>query len=150
MKTSKTPRKFRRPIAEMNVVPYIDVMLVLLVIFMVTAPLLSQGINVQLPRTQARSLDPKAALPIIVSIDAHGQLFLNDNPTPTQPLNAQKMATRVAALLSIAKEQAKPRQVYVKADSRVSFGVIASTMALLQRAGTPQVGLITQPDNNAA
>lgn len=133
-----------RPISAMNVVPYIDVMLVLLVIFMVTAPLLSQGIQVQLPHTQAQALNPKAEMPIIISVDAKGALFLNDNPTPQQAIPAQSLVNRVAALLSIAKQNNKARAVYVKGDRKATYGQVARAMALLQSAGAKEIGLITE------
>ena len=144
---SKFKIKNRRPIAEMNVVPYIDVMLVLLVIFMVTAPLLTQGINVKLPHAQSKALNPNAPMPIVVSVNAQGSMFLNDSPTPNRPMNPQDLATRVQALLSIAQQENKARPVYVKGDRNAQYGMIANTMGLLQKAGAEQVGLITKQDS---
>lgn len=140
-------RRRSKPISEMNVVPYIDVMLVLLVIFMVTAPMLSQGIKVDLPKTTASKIDSKTPMPIIISIDASGKYYLNDNPKPTHEITAGNLAARVKALLIIAKQDKKSRPVYVKGDQKVSYGKIASAMALLQNAGAKNIGLLTDKNS---
>lgn len=130
--------------AEINVVPYIDVMLVLLVIFMVTAPLMTQGVNVQLPQAAAKVLPPKSEPPMIVSVDARGQYFLNVALQPQAPLNSQQLVNQVAAHLKLDSEQHHKREVYVKGDKNVGYGRVVQAMALLQQAGVAQVGLITQ------
>ena len=130
---------------EINVVPYIDVMLVLLVIFMITAPLLSQGVNVKLPQAAAKTLSAEKDLPIVLSINAMGQYFLNVAPEPLQPIADRELLYRVAALLEIAKQQNTHRPVYVKGDRQVDYGKVVSAMALLQKAGAADVGLITEP-----
>jgi biopolymer transport protein TolR len=131
--------------AEINVVPYIDVMLVLLVIFMVTAPMLTQGIQVNLPKTQAKAIAPSSQMPIVLSIRSDGRYFLNVSAKPADPVAAQAVQARVMALLTLSKQQKeKPPGVYVKADESVRYGVVANAMALLQKAGADQVGLITQ------
>ncbi len=135
-----TKRFNKRPIAEMNVVPYIDVMLVLLVIFMITAPLLTQGVKVDLPQATAEPLKSQETEPMIVSIDAEGQAFINIGDEPEQPVDAQAMVTRVAAVLKY--KPATP--VMVKGDRNANYGDIVRTMALLQRAGVPSVGLVTE------
>jgi biopolymer transport protein TolR len=138
-------RRRRGLMAEINVVPYIDVMLVLLVIFMVTAPLLTQGIQVNLPRTQAKAIDPSSQMPIVLSIRSDGRYFLNVSSTPTDPVSPQATQARVMALLTLAQQKhEKAPGVYVKADASVNYGTVASAMALLQRAGADSVGLITQ------
>lgn len=135
----------RRLMAEINVVPYIDVMLVLLVIFMVTAPMLTQGIQVHLPRTQAKAIEPSSQMPIVLSIREDGKYFLNVSSQPTQPISAVATQARVMGLLALAKqEKTQVPGVYVKADKSVSYGTVAEAMALLQRAGAESVGLITQ------
>lgn len=133
-----TDRK-RRSIAEINVVPYIDVMLVLLVIFMVTAPMVNQGVAVELPAASARPLDKNASLPIIVSVNNKGELFLNISSDPESSIHPNKLQTVVAAALA---RDAK-RQVMVKADKRVSYNTVLDAMVLLQQAGVPSVGLET-------
>ena len=138
-------RRRRGLMAEINVVPYIDVMLVLLVIFMVTAPMLTQGIQVTLPKTHAKAIAPSSQMPIVLSIRSDGRYFLNVSAKPTSPVEAQAVQARVMALLALSKQQhEKAPGVYVKADESVNYGVVAHAMALLQRAGANTVGLITQ------
>lgn len=129
----------RRSIAEINVVPYIDVMLVLLVIFMVTAPMINQGVEVELPTASAKPLNKEASLPIIVTVNSKGELFLNISAEPTSPIHASKLQSEVAAALM---RDAK-RPVSVKADRRVSYNTVLEAMVLLQHAGVPTVGLET-------
>lgn len=139
-------RKRNRPIAEINVVPYIDVMLVLLVIFMITAPLLSQGVHVDLPKAQARALSVKQQTPIIVSVDKYGRYYLNSSDNNIS-LSPQQLMNRVAAELMIAKQTGKSITVLVKGDQAVNYAKVVQAMVLLQRAGVEQVGLMTvDPD----
>ena len=138
-------RTKRRPLADINVVPYIDVMLVLLVIFMITTPLLMQGVNVQLPQTKAKALPPKKDMPMIVSIDRQGKYYLNISQHPSQPLNAQALMTQVAARLAIAQEKHEEKPIYVKGDRDVDYGKVVHAMILLQKAGAKNVGLVTKP-----
>jgi len=135
----------RRPMAEINVVPYIDVMLVLLVIFMITTPLLSQGVKVNLPKAHATALTAQQREPIIVSVNRQGQYFLNIADQPAQPIDTQALATRVAAELQLAKQAGQKRLVLVKGDRNVDYGHVMQAMVLLQHAGAAEVGLITQP-----
>jgi biopolymer transport protein TolR len=136
-------RRRNRAIADINIVPYIDVMLVLLVIFMIATPLLTQGVKVSLPKAHAAALPNPDNLPLIVSVNATGQYFLstvaNDKPLP-----AQQLAIRVAAELALAKQQGKQRQVFVKGDKAVSYGKVVQAMVLLQKAGVQKVGLMTR------
>lgn len=138
-------RKHRRPISEINVVPYIDVMLVLLVIFMITAPLLMQGVHVNLPQTKAKLLPPKEQMPIVVSIDRNGHYYLNVAEHPGQALTPLQLMTSVAARLEIAKEKHIEKHIYVKGDRDVNYGNVVKAMVLLQRAGARDVGLVTEP-----
>src|SRR5688500_5568775 len=108
----------RRLVAEINVVPYIDVMLVLLIIFMVTATLLTQGIKVDLPKAGAEPLPPDAAEPLVLSIDDQGRLYLNVGGSPSSALQEEVVASRVEAALRRAPE--KP--VLVKADKTIPYG----------------------------
>lgn len=142
------PRQKRRPLAEINVVPYIDVMLVLLVIFMITTPLLMQGVNVKLPETKAQALPPKKDTPMVVSIDQQGKYYLNVSEHPRQALSAQALMTQVAARLAIAKEKHEIKPIYVKGDRDVDYGKVVHAMVLLQKAGAKDVGLVTQPNEH--
>jgi biopolymer transport protein TolR len=140
----KSRNKTRRSIAEINVVPYIDVMLVLLVIFMIAAPMLSQGVNVNLPQASAKALPAKSE-PIIVSIDQRGQYYLNVSDRPKQPISGRALMVQVAAQLAVAKQKNQIRDVYVKGDRSVDYGKVVEAMVMLQKAGAANVGLLTQP-----
>lgn len=133
----------RKPIAEINVVPYIDVMLVLLVIFMITTPLLSQGVNVDLPQAAAKPLTQQQEA-IIVSINASGDYFLNIAEHPAQALAPNELSTLVKEELIASAAQGAPRRVYVKGDKQVEYDKVVKAMVLLQTAGAESVGLITQ------
>ena len=136
-------RKKRRFMAEINVVPYIDVMLVLLVIFMITAPLLTQGVNVNLPKASAKTLPPKAQMPLIVSVNRSGQYYLNITASPSKSLTAQQLMSSVNTQLSKAKQKHQTLDVYVKGDKDAAYGTVVQAMVLLQKAGANNVGLIT-------
>ncbi|MHC8441064.1 MAG: protein TolR [Candidatus Eutrophobiaceae bacterium] len=127
--------------SEINVVPYIDVMLVLLIIFMVTAPLLNQGVKVELPQAQATPLPMDNEPPIIVRIDKGGLFYLNRSKTPKTALTSNALLNSINALLD-----EKPNSpVYVGGDNEVAYGRVIRVMALLQQAGVGQVGMITDP-----
>ncbi|MBB1320670.1 protein TolR [Shewanella sp. SR43-8] len=133
-------RKRRRPVAEINVVPYIDVMLVLLIIFMVTAPIVSQGVKVELPQGNAESLPPDSKPPIVASIDADGQYFLNTGSSSnSQVMDLEQVSTEVGALILL--EPLRP--VVVKADRAIPYESVIQLMISLQGAGVPAVGLMT-------
>jgi len=136
--------KKRRSIAEINVVPYIDVMLVLLVIFMITAPIVQQGVEIDLPQAAAKTMSPDEAEPVVVSVDSKGDFYLDIGDQPDKPIDAQLMVNRVAAV-----RQLKPNvPVLVRGDRNVGYGKVIDAMVLLQRAGVEKVGLMTdQPDN---
>lgn len=143
-------RERKRPKAEINVVPYIDVMLVLLVIFMVTAPLLSQGVKVNLPKASAQAI-PQNKEPIIVSVDAQGNYYLNIAANPNQSIDANSLINEVSSKLQQSQQQGSEQQVLVKADQNVDYGKVMQAMVLLQQAGAPGVGLVTQqPDNQTS
>jgi biopolymer transport protein TolR len=139
-----TPRRGRRLMAEINVVPYIDVMLVLLIIFMVTAPLLTQGVQVELPKAGAEPLPEKLLRehqPLILTVDAQGLLYLNIGGKEQEPVDAQTVQQRVGAVLR--REPETP--VLVRADQAVPYGRVVSGMVLLQGAGASKVGFVTDP-----
>ena len=144
----RTTRR-RRLMGEINVVPYIDVMLVLLIIFMITAPLLTEGVKVQLPKAGARPIPPemmKDSKPIVLSIDQNARLFLNYNKPEDEPISAEKVEAEAAAVLRRAPETV----VLVKGDYRVAYGEVVRAMTILQRAGADKVGFITQPPEKRA
>jgi biopolymer transport protein TolR len=138
-------QKKYRQLAEINVVPYIDVMLVLLVIFMVTAPLLFQGVNVNLPTANAKLVETKSQEPIVLSIDAYGNYYLNIAAHPTQIISEKNLFNQIEFELKKSKNYS-PRQILIKGDKNISYGKIIKAMVLLQNAGAQNVGLITQPN----
>ncbi len=131
-------REKRRPMSEINVVPYIDVMLVLLVIFMVTAPLLTEGIKVELPETTANTMEADDQEPFILSIDADGNYFMNEETDA--PSSAERVRKAALAVL-----RAAPNTPFlVRGDKSVPYGEVAKAMVMLQAAGVPRVGLVTE------
>lgn len=128
--------------AEINVVPYIDVMLVLLVIFMVTAPLLYQGVEIQLPQSTAEPMQPQEQEPVIVEVDRNGRYYLSIGPQDDdEPVSAEEVIVNVTAVM-----RARPETpVFVRGDTGVAYGRVVEVMTALQQAGVPQVGLMTQP-----
>ena len=132
-------RNKHRPMAEINVVPYIDVMLVLLIIFMVTAPMLMQGVKVDLPEASADPVENQDSEPVIVSVNASGELFLNLGQEE-QVLSLPTIKDRVAAV--IRRSPKKP--VLVWGDRAVPYGDVVTVMVALQEAGAPSVGLVTE------
>lgn len=135
-------RRTKKLVAEINVVPYIDVMLVLLVIFIVTAPLLQQGVAVDLPQASAKSLPKADKEPIVMSVDKEGHYYLNIAQNPNVALAPQAVVLSVMADL----KRHPQRKVLVKADNQVSYGAVVTAMTLIQKAGVPSVGLVTQDD----
>lgn len=134
-------RQKHRPMAEINVVPYIDVMLVLLIIFMVTAPLLMQGVKVDLPKAASDPVEKQDPEPLIVSINAAGELFLNiGGADEKQVLSLATVKQRVSVVMRRNPE--KP--VMVWGDRAVSYGDVVLLMVALQEAGAPSVGLVTE------
>lgn len=135
-----TVKHKRKPMAEINVVPYIDVMLVLLIIFMVTAPLLMQGVQVELPQVNS-SPTPNQEEPVIVSVDASNNFYINlgDKEKETKPLEV--ITTQVSKILKV-----KPQTpVLVWGDKDVPYGTVVVLMSRLQEAGATSVGLVTEP-----
>ncbi|RUO30285.1 protein TolR [Aliidiomarina soli] len=133
-------RRKRRAVAEINVVPYIDVMLVLLIIFMITAPLLSQGVDVDLPQAEAQAIDSDDMQPLVASVDAEGRYYLNIGDSSEEPMSAVDLATLVAAHLQLEPET----PVVVRGDGAVPYADVVQLMVVLQRAGAGSVGLMTR------
>jgi biopolymer transport protein TolR len=137
----KPARNRRRLIAEINVVPYIDVMLVLLVIFMVTAPLITQGVKVDLPKARTGVIAGETSAPVVITIDEFGDLYLDSGDSATLPVDLRQLQSRLTAILD--ERPATP--VMVSGDNRADYGRVVEAMAVAQAAGAPSVGLITQP-----
>ena len=129
----------RKPMSEINVVPYIDVMLVLLIIFMVTAPMLMQGVKVDLPEASSDPVENQDSEPLIVSVDAGGQLFLNLG-NEKQVLSLATIRDRVSAVL----RRSPDKPVLIWGDRAVPYGEVVTVMVALQEAGAPSVGLVTE------
>ena len=130
--------------SQINVVPYIDVMLVLLVIFMITAPMLTEGVRVELPAAaKAEPVDNKGKEPLVVSVDREGRYFLNKQEAP---VTREDLLPKVAAMLRLDPAT----QVLVKGDRAVEYGAVVQLMGLLRQAGAPTVGLITDSDPSSA
>jgi biopolymer transport protein TolR len=143
MNAMQATRK-RRLMGEINVVPYIDVMLVLLIIFMVTAPLLTQGIEVELPKAAAEPLDQrllKDGQPLVLSVDEQGRFYLNIGDDEDKPIDADK----VLSMASLVIRRKPEIPVLVKADQSVAYGRVVEAMVLLQQAGAAKVGFLTDP-----
>ena len=135
--------KRRNLISDINVVPYIDVMLVLLVIFMISAPLMVQGIQVNLPEASSEALPVKNNEPLIISIDQEGKIFLETESTKNQSLTLLELNSFVSKIF-----QASPNmQVVIRGDASVAYQRVMVVMAELQSAGASAIGLISQPSS---
>ena len=133
-------RKRRKLKAEINVVPYIDVMLVLLIIFMVTAPLLNLGVDIQLPQSKAKSVQNDKE-PAVISVDQDGKLYLTLGPSKREPVEPDVLVAKVSAFV-----RENPQLPFLVAgDQRADYGRIYQAMVLLQSAGVAKVGLMSQP-----
>src|ERR1700722_9490211 len=117
-----TQKRMRRPMAEINLVPFIDVMLVLLVIFMVTTPLLTQGVKISLPQTEAKAIPPDQKEPLILTVDGSGNYFLNISEKPNQPVTIQTLNYLVSAQLSPKADPGEQRPVLVRGDKNANYG----------------------------
>lgn len=137
----------RRPMSDINVVPFIDVMLVLLVIFMITTPLLTQGVKVDLPKTEAKAIPDQQKEPLIVTVDSSGNYYLNLADKPNQPIAAVTLSGIVTKQLS-EQQGSEQRPVLVRGDKNANYGKVVEAMVLLQQAGAKSVGLITQQDSS--
>ena len=138
----------RKPMSEINVVPYIDVMLVLLVIFMATAPLLTQGVKVDLPKAPSKSIDTNESDPLVVSMRKDGALFMNVGIQGVAQSEEDGTRVTVFSLEEQAGKILRSRTdvpVYLKADHALDYGAVVRVMTVLQKAGAESVGLITDP-----
>lgn len=127
--------------SEINVVPYIDVMLVLLIIFMITAPLITQGVKIDLPQAPSEVLAPSHQEPVMVTVDARGDIYIDYGDKPKVALDEQNLLARVSGLLKYRPDI----QFLVRGDRNVPYGRVITVMTLLQAAGVDSVGLVTEP-----
>ena len=144
MSSIRNNRRPRRAKAEINIVPYVDVMLVLLVIFVITTPLLTQGVNVDLPQAESEPMESQETQePLVVTVDVSGNYYLNVGENTKKPIDHQALVNKIAAVMRV-----KPKTpVMVRGDKNVNYGKVVTAMALIQKAGVPNVGLITEaPD----
>jgi biopolymer transport protein TolR len=143
LQTVRRARRQRRQVAEINVVPYIDVMLVLLVIFMITAPLLRTGVDIDLPDAAATPITDAgdAQEPLILSVDKDGEWYLNVGEDPEASLAREEVQRLASAVLRLNPQ----RRVLVAGDSSVDYGQIMQAMVTLQIAGAPEIGLVSEP-----
>jgi biopolymer transport protein TolR len=137
-----TPLQKRKLMGEINVVPYIDVMLVLMVIFMVTAPFLTQGIEVDLPKAAAEPIqDVPNAPPLVLSVDKEGNLYINVGDDEDKPTTGEEVIRRVGIVLRTSPET----PILVKADRSVPYGNVVGAMVVLQQGGAESIGFVTDP-----
>lgn len=138
------PRSKKRAVAEINVVPYIDVMLVLLIIFMATAPVIMQGVTVDLPQADSQPMSEDQKVPVVASVDASGRYFLDIGDSHRETLDLVDLAGQVAQYLRMNPES----PVVVQGDAKVPYDAVVQLMAALKEAGVPSVGLMTEPVGN--
>ena len=138
--------KRRKPMGEINVVPYIDVTLVLLIIFMITTPMLQTGVDVDLPKAESANVEAKEGgkPPIVISINKDRQFFINTDGVTDKPIEQGEINEQVSTTLSGNKDP----QVLINADETIDYGTVVKVMASLKNAGVPNVGLMTQPEDD--
>ncbi|MCR4301019.1 MAG: protein TolR [Sulfuricaulis sp.] len=129
-------KRHKKLMSEINVVPYIDVMLVLLIIFMITAPLLSQGVKVDLPKAASKPVESQDQETLVVTVDREGRYYLDD-----RRISSEELHRKVAAILRLRPQT----PVLIRGDRTANYGEVVKAMTLLQSAGAPSVGLLTEP-----
>ncbi|MBI1359192.1 MAG: ExbD/TolR family protein [Alphaproteobacteria bacterium] len=139
MKSGGGRNRRKKPMAEINVTPFVDVMLVLLVVFMITAPLLATGVPVNLPKTSAKPLPTGQDTPLVVTVDKTGKVFVGEQTTPVE------LADLAPMLVAIAKENLEKR-VYLRGDDAAAYGMVVVVMAKLQGAGFKNVNIVVDSD----
>lgn len=125
------------PMSEINVVPLVDIILVLLIVFMITAPLLEQGLDVELPQAESPALE-RSESDIILTIDEKGRFFLMDDTTPFTLFE-------IEAKIQAAYRHREKKEIFLRADRRILYGLVAEAMAILKKAGIERIGMITEP-----
>ena len=128
-------------VSEINVVPYIDVMLVLLIIFMITAPLLQQGVEIDLPQANANPMSQDQHEPLVLTVNKTGEYYLNVGEDIDKPIDGDLIIHRVSAVLKYQPDT----PVLVRGDKDVDYGSVTNAMVLLQTAGAEKIGLMTEP-----
>lgn len=137
IRRKKNKRKLN---ADINVVPYIDVMMVLLVIFMVTAPMLTQGVSVELPQATAEPVDAQDQEPVIVTVDKDGLYYINIGGSDTEAVSSEEVSSRVQKIMSV-----NPKQLLlVRGDKNVYYDKVVTLMSLMKQSGASSVGLVTE------
>jgi biopolymer transport protein TolR len=136
LERGRRSRRAHKVMADINVTPMVDVMLVLLVIFMVTAPLLTAGVNIDLPKAQARALHQKDNAPLEIGVDAKGNIFMGQ--TSVTP-------DRLKAMLSAIARETPDRRVYVRADGGLAYGQVMAVMGIASASGFTKIALVTDP-----
>jgi biopolymer transport protein TolR len=140
--------KRRKPMAEINVVPYIDVTLVLLIIFMITTPMLQTGVEVNLPETESTSESQnKGEPPIIISIKSDGSYYIDLNNDGNEDKKDEVKAEEINEKIQLAIAGKKDPEVSIRADNAVDYGAVVKVMASLKAAGIEKVGLVTKPSD---
>jgi biopolymer transport protein TolR len=135
------PRPKHKPMSDINVVPYIDVMLVLLIIFMITAPMMTQGVKVDLPELKSSPVElKKNEEPVIITIDSNGAYYLEMSSAAGKPMDLESLETKVASVL----KQNPNVTVLVRGDKNVAYGKVVKLMSALQQVGAQGVGLVTE------
>jgi len=138
----QAPKRYQKKrMSEINVVPYIDVMLVLLTIFMITAPLLAEGYRVNLPEARARSIAKSKQPPIVVSVDQHGRLYVNLGKETSKPVTSKVLVARVVA----RRKQYPDLPILIQGDVQADYGKVINAMAILNDAGVDNFSLVTKP-----
>lgn len=139
VKLGKSPRGQRRAhsvMSDINVTPFVDVMLVLLIIFMITAPLLTAGVAVNLPKVQAKALNQQDNAPIEISVNNRGDIHMGDTPVRLE---------RLRGILSAIAQENPDRRIYIRADEKLSYGQVMGVMAAVNASGFTKIALITDP-----
>jgi biopolymer transport protein TolR len=137
--------KRRKPMSEINVVPYIDVTLVLLIIFMITTPMLQTGVDVELPKAEAKTVEQKDNNPpVIISINQSRQYFIEFNNDKPEQIEPEEISEKVTAIVANVKEP----QILIKADGRVDYNAVIQVFASLKNSGIPNVGLMTKSEDS--
>lgn len=139
--SSFSNRRAYRPMAEINVTPFIDVMLVLLIVFMVTAPLLSAGVKVDLPQTEAGPVSEKDEKPLEVAVNKNGEIYIGETK-----VSNEELLTKLSAITNNDFE----RRVFIKADQGLAYGDVMGVLGVINKAGYRKVALITQPGTSAS
>ena len=142
-------RRKRRPMAEINVTPMVDVMLVLLIIFMVAAPLLTVGVPVELPKTAAKQLSTGKEQPLTISVDKDGHIFLMSAEKKGEDIKLEQLADKLKAIAGARNKDATEESIYVRGDRQINYGTVMQVMGRLSAAGFRKVSLVTEVEDKS-